>query len=72
MALSLKATMQSFSNPPAAHCPAVAGPPRGAHTCIPMRAPALLPLPLQVIPARLPEFSLDHLTDLVEDLNKLG
>lgn len=30
-----------------------------------------LPLP-QVIPARLPEFSLDHLTDLVEDLNKLG
>lgn len=27
---------------------------------------------VQVIPARLPEFSLDHLTDLVEDLNKLG
>lgn len=27
---------------------------------------------LQVVPARLPEFSLDHLTDLVEDLNKLG
>lgn len=26
----------------------------------------------EVIPTRLPEFSLDHLTDLVEDLNKLG
>lgn len=33
----------------------------------------MLPPPsLQVIPTRLPEFSLDHLTDLVEDLNKLG
>lgn len=26
----------------------------------------------EVIPSRLPEFSLDHLTDVVEDLNKLG
>jgi len=26
----------------------------------------------EVVPGRMPEFSLDHLTDLVEALNKLG
>jgi hypothetical protein len=34
--------------------------------------PLLDALTGRVVPARLPEFSLDHLSDLVQDLNKLG